>query len=164
MVHFSGLLPRRPTSCFQTGYDAAQSGPSCTFGGKRAKTATPVALAQRYDGVTVAQSPFHSLTLCRGFERNAWFRQPLKPADINSRSHAPWTQQFLLSPCAPQINESMPWHHLTRFRKRHQVLKRMVHERSPRQGQGSWQSAAKIMKVQTLANDWIAAVRCLSAR
>ena len=29
-------------------------GSSCTFGGKRAKTATPVALARGYDAVTVA--------------------------------------------------------------------------------------------------------------
>jgi hypothetical protein len=41
LVHVSGRLPRRATYCLQGRFDAAKSGPSCTFGGKRAKTATP---------------------------------------------------------------------------------------------------------------------------
>jgi hypothetical protein len=53
LVHLSGPLYRRATYCFQAGCDAGQSGPSCTFDGKRAKTATPIALSQLNDGVTV---------------------------------------------------------------------------------------------------------------
>ena len=62
LVHLGGPLPRRATYCFHNRSDAAESGPSCTFGGKRAKTATPVALGQLNDGVTVAKSPLHSST------------------------------------------------------------------------------------------------------
>src|SRR5450631_4193907 len=42
-----------------------ESGPSCTFGGKRAKTATPVALGQLND-VTVAKSPLQ----CAGINQH----------------------------------------------------------------------------------------------
>jgi hypothetical protein len=56
LVHLSGPLYRRATYCFQAGCDAGQSGPSCTFDGKRAKTATPIALAQLNDGVTVTKA------------------------------------------------------------------------------------------------------------
>ena len=42
-VHLRGPLPRRATCCLQSRSDARQSGPSCTFGGKHAKTAIPIA-------------------------------------------------------------------------------------------------------------------------
>jgi hypothetical protein len=45
------------TCCFQNRSDAADPGPQCTFGWKRAKTATPGTLGQPNDGVTVAKSP-----------------------------------------------------------------------------------------------------------
>jgi hypothetical protein len=38
-------------------------GPQCTFGWKRAKTATPGTLGQPNDGVTVAKSPLRSKPL-----------------------------------------------------------------------------------------------------
>src|ERR1019366_6123485 len=41
LVHSGGLLPRHATCCFQNRSDAADPGPECTFGWKRAKTATP---------------------------------------------------------------------------------------------------------------------------
>jgi hypothetical protein len=63
LVHSGGLLPRHATCCFQNRSDAADPGPQCTFGWKRAKTATPGTLGQPNDGVTVAISPSHSLTL-----------------------------------------------------------------------------------------------------
>jgi hypothetical protein len=56
LVHLGGLLPRHATRCFQNRSDAAEPGPQCTFGWKRAKTATRGALGQPNDGVTVALS------------------------------------------------------------------------------------------------------------
>src|SRR5450755_2433080 len=63
LVHSGGLLPRHATCCFQNRSDAADPGPQCTFGWKRAKTATPGTLGQPNDGVTVAISPWHSKPL-----------------------------------------------------------------------------------------------------
>ena len=44
-VHLGGPLPRRRNLLsLQSRSDARQCGPSCTFGGKHAKTAIPIAL------------------------------------------------------------------------------------------------------------------------
>src|SRR5450755_4456839 len=60
LVHSGGLLPRHATYCVQNRSDAADPGPQCTFGWKRAKTATPGTLGQPNDGVTVAKSRLRS--------------------------------------------------------------------------------------------------------
>jgi hypothetical protein len=55
VVHLSGPSA---TCCLQSRSDERGSGPSCTFGGKQAKTATPVTCRRLNDGATVVISDY----------------------------------------------------------------------------------------------------------